>query len=176
MCLPSISKENDLAESRIFLTNKISLCNKEYIGLATAQWDIKYKNKCLPLNELHKLPMQLSRVWCGAKSDFYWYEYTEQIHPGMKKYLDYLIKELNIKYIKHEIPWSNNFIAHHSVLNNLQQWWWNCWSLLKIKFGSNIKYGMDGFDVSRTGSYLAERLSMLFFCMRDDLQYLQIPQ
>lgn len=174
--LPDIDKNNDLAESRIFQSDKLLKCKQEYIGLATAQWNTKYNTRCLSLKELHSLPLRLSRVWCGAKSDRHWFYYTESTHQGMGKYLEYLINRLHIRNIEQEIPWSNNFIAHRSVLNDLQSWHWNCWGLLRAKFGNNIKYGMEGHDKTRVGSYIAERISMLFFCMRDDLEYLQIPK
>lgn len=173
--LPDIVEDNDLAESRIFLTNKINNCSKKYIGLATAQWDTKYKNICCNLSELYKLPMRLDTVWCGKKALKSWYKYTNNVHSGMKRYLDYLVEELNIRNVSYEVPWSNNFIAHKSVVKDLHKWWWHCQSLLKIRFGNNIKYGMNGYDTTRIGAYIAERFSMLFFCMRDDLKYVQIP-
>lgn len=171
--LPDIDKDNDLAETRIFKSD-ILLKYTGYIGLATAQWNTKYKNRCLKLNQLNILPMQISKVWAACKSGEHWIEYTENIHKGMGKYLEYLIQELNIDPYK-EVPWSNNFIAHSSVVKDLQSWIWHCYSLLYCKFGNKFEYGIEGFDESRTGSYLAERISMLFFCMRNDLNIEQIP-
>lgn len=174
--LPDIDEDNDLAETRVFRSNILGKIKTDYIGLATAQWNAKYVEKCLPLEQLHNLPMQISRVWASAKSDSYWFEYSESIHKGISKYIYYLATKHGIENkLDRCVPWSNNFIAHRSVVRDLQQWIWHCYSCLYEQFGNKFNYVMDGFDRTRTGSYLAERISMLFFCMRDDLQIEQIP-
>lgn len=174
--LPDIDDDNDLAETRVFRSNILGKIKTDYIGLATAQWNAKYVEKCLPLEQLHTLPMQISRVWAAAKSDSYWFEYSEGIHKGISKYIYYLATKHDIENkLDRCVPWSNNFITHRSVVRDLQQWIWHCYGLLYAQFGCKLNYGMDGFDRTRTGSYLAERISMLFFCMRDDLQIEQIP-
>lgn len=179
--LPDIDKNNTFAESRIFQTNLITN-SSEYIGLVTAQWDIKYNKtmECCKLKDLYKLPMRKDLVWCGRKADTCWLQTTEKDHPGMKKILNFLAgtPELNLNNKLH-MPalWSNNFIAHKSVVLEIQNWFWKCWSLVTMYFGNNVEklYKYPKEETPRPLSYLAERFTIMYFCSREDLQIKQIP-
>lgn len=178
--LPDIDRNNTFAESRIFQSNLIEKSNSEYVGLVTAQWDIKYNStmECCKLEDLYKLPMRKDLVWCGRKADTNWLHQTEKDHPGIKKILNFLAGNIELVNKLHLTTlWSNNFISHKSVVLEIQDWFWKCWSLITKHFGNDVhklyKYPKEEF--SRPLSYLAERFTMMYFCSREDLQLKQIP-
>jgi|GEM_PF-2863386 len=168
--LPDIDADNSLAESRIFASNHIANAGTEYVGLCTARWNEKYAGECRPLERLHELPMGVSRVWAARPAEPDWLELTERDHPGMRRILEYLAGAMGARNPKRRSVWSNNLIAHWSVVRGLQDWVWRGLGLAFAEFGPKPRYGMAGWDKTRPLSYLAERISMLYFCMRDDLE------
>ena len=173
--LPSLDPDNDLAESRVFASNVLTTCETEYVGLCTQRWDAKYAGRCWPLRRLYRLPQRPSVVWAAAVADRGWLKYTEEAHPGMAAVVEELAGLMGVKNLKAPSVWSNNFIAHRSVVLALQEWVWRGLGIVRQRFGRWPEYGMDGADASRYGSYLAERISMLYFCDRDHLEIRQIP-
>lgn len=174
--LPDLDESNSLAESRVFLSRLIDDCQSEYVGLCTARWDEKYSDECLPLKDLHRLRMRRDVVWAARPSVADWVERTDDNHRGMAAILRRLATELGVADVRRSAPWSNNFICHADTMTEILAWWRKCWRVIEAEFGRppRIPYAAPE-GTTRHHSYLAERLTMLYFCSRPDLEIRKIP-
>lgn len=148
--LTQLDANNDLAESRFFHHQPV--VPDTYIGLATWRWDQKYT--CLRLADLPTLACSPNVVWCADLADANWPAQSEGFHKGMSVILDELGAQNN------PAPWSNNFVAHCDIIRGLASFHQQQWPLIVKRWGAYPPYHTppDG----RHGSYLAERLSMIY--------------
>ncbi|HEY5313676.1 MAG TPA: hypothetical protein VIK18_14205, partial [Pirellulales bacterium] len=176
--LPDLDPSNDNAESRIFHSDVLDHCPSEYIGLVTASWDKKYATHCWPLAELHRLPLLPRVVWCAYEIDGRWPELSDESHPGFLPVLEQVASWAGLAPDDYHRPafWSNNFIAHRSIVRELAAFHRRLWPRILSTFGRLPPYDTSGQDGdARKLSYLTERVTMLFFANRPDLEIVRIP-
>jgi hypothetical protein len=171
--LPDIDPSNDQAESRFFHTD---LPKTEYIGLCTQSWNKKYAGHCWPLERLHRLPLSPSVVWCAARVEGDWPELSEQYHPGITPVLREVAALAGIDDYRRPAFWSNNFLAHRPIAQDLAAFHRRMLPEILARFGRLPPYDTSRQDGDvRKLSYLMERVTMLWFAARPYLELRQIP-
>lgn len=173
--LPELDPANDLAENRIFHSDVLLRYKTPYVGLCTESWNKKYQKKCWPLEKLHLLPMSPKVVWAAYYAAPWWSEESEVAHPGILA----IMQELSMSWdmqLRSRSLWSNNFIAHRDVVLELTEFHRWAMPLVLERWGWMPPYSTEQQDGKvRKMSYLAERLSMMWFATRTDLDIVQIP-
>lgn len=173
--LPTLDRRNDLAESRLFQSGILDECETEYVGLCSQSWNRKYKGFCRGIGELHRLRMSPNVVWAARVASSEWARDSDKWHPGMGAIIDEMARIWEVADVQRASVWSNNFICHRGVVLDLLAHWRSMFASLFDKYGWTPPYSVSGYDGSRHWSYLAERISMLYFTKRADLKIRQIP-
>lgn len=172
--LPALDPANDLAESRVFHADTLDHCGESYVALCSARWNEKYAGECLPLARLGELPLLPRVVWAARLSSVDWLAESERDHPGMRAIVESLADEAGIDQasLRRSVPWSNNLTAHRGVVQAIVAFHRRWWPWCAARLGG---YDTSRWDRTRHGSYLAERLTMVFLCGRGDLEMRQMP-
>jgi len=172
--LDDLNLDNRLAESRIFLSNLPDQVTTDYIGFATYRWNEKFPKlrPILPLEKLWKLPLAKNVVWAPVLAEG-WVALSESYHPGMTKYLEEAASYSNMSLTQGHGMWCNNFICHKSVYKEFQQFFRHMFDFFFEKYGYSMDFG--DIDEKRRVAYFYERMAILFFSNRTDLEIRAIP-
>lgn len=174
-----IPNTNHLAENRFFLLNESYFNNcPDYIGTLTYSFGKKYPHLNL-LQNMQNLENVLSPqiVYAAAPTntifkDKKWLERTFIHHKTIEKYMQE-ISNVFFKKSLHDSPsfLANNFICHKNVFFEFIKFFKQVFYYMHKKYGYNFDITTD--DTNRTAAYLYERVTMIYFSNRNDLDIIQ---
>lgn len=173
-------QRNDFAESRFLFTKFENTIETNYVGLATASWNQKYKiqkdqTRTCMVDFLHRLELKPNRVWAARVTDGDWRAFSIWAHPGIETYLDKIEKITNIDS-KGKSLWSNNFLCHKNVMTDFLAFFRKTWDTLNSQYNWDYNFGCRISDANRLSGMLAERVSMYYWRSRTDLDLIQMDQ
>lgn len=176
-------QQNMLAENRVFLAEYLwKGLQTDYIGFMSASWDEKY-HSLVKLHEIHKLPLAPGTVWCGGMSDSAdWARESNKHHPGMYALLEEMAAVAGMSLSAGPTICESNFICHRCVFDDFLAMWRRVFDHFYQKYGYDLPF-LEGcredwrsgrFDRRKREAYFYERITMLYFSNRHDLDF-KIP-
>jgi len=168
-----IYRINALAENRFiwYLANNLSIVGKyEYIGIASARWNEKYKvdteKKVIPIEKVPSLhdKFKKSSVYVAAPISN-WYNESCENHIGINVYMDELLERNKFKKTGISF-YSNNFICTKSIMIDFLRWWIKEFNYFFEKYGINYNYDSYNFQNHKMHvncAYFYERLTISYF-------------
>lgn len=163
-----------IAESRFFLSDHIYRCNENYIGTLTHRYKEKYN---INLSELKNLQLQKNNIYACCLTPKNWFEHSSDYHtPGINKYLIEISKQFDLPIRKKRAFFSNNFICHKFIFFEFITKFREIFNYITSKYGFELDFKTDPGQEHRKAAYLYERVSMIYFSNRDDLNIIQIPK
>jgi hypothetical protein len=160
----SLLGDNELAESRIFLSPIPSSSKADYVGFATWRWNKKFGR--LPLEQLNILPLKQNVVW-AAMTLSNWYLESIHSHSGMVKYLVELARITNLQLINKTAFWCNCFICHRDVYFSFEQWFRKTFNYFNNKYRYNYEFEADTPYRTRKPALFYERFACMYFTNLD---------
>lgn len=160
----------ELAENRFYLSNPEYF---DVMGFASASWNKKYHHR---IEALVDLKPQENQVYVADTVGINWAFRSDMNHPGMYK----LLKELSSltgKNLEAGVTfYSNNFVCHGNVFSEFLPFWKKCFFYLFDKYGLNPPFQnqWSGYKPHLHPAYLYERITMLYFANRQDLEICQL--
>ena len=167
-------QNNCLAESRFFLSDIKS--DKEYIGCATARWDVKYPEH-IQLGQMESIKDRLKEniVLVADQINLNWLEITKTNYPGVVAMLKEIPANLKIPIRNRPTFYANNFICHRKVFFEFLAWWKEAFMYFHNKYGFELPFTLGReWDQRRKDAYFYEWLTMLYFANRNDLDITKI--
>ena len=176
-----------LAESRLFLDPPELKPETRWVGLCSPRWSEKWPGA--PRIQDLESSLQLSSKkegYAPALIDIHLREegdmYSELIanHPGIDVPLVEFAQHFALSLPENtRAPWSNNFVVHREVYEDLLEFWNKAYDWADSVWGLDIPFGFRCYEcgqesdeqIGRYGSYrqasfFYERVSMLFFATR----------
>lgn len=174
-----IENTNHIAENRFFLVEqkKFNGCT-DYVGVLSANYDNKYPH-LVPLSRMEQVLPKLkeSIVFAASPTEtFYegkWIDYSYKYHVTFEKYLKDMAQTFNLKLENQPTFWANNFICHKKVFLDFLVFFKAVFKYMHEKYAYTYQMKVD--DNSRIAAYVYERVSMLYFANRSDLEIRKIP-
>jgi hypothetical protein len=184
LTLPSRFQGNAFAESRFLVSAEARHVPAEYVGFCSANYDKKFPRPphldALPRLAAHLRPDDgvgpgLSSRWLSAIDDS---------NPGMATVLQRVATHFGLRVRPKPVPYNNTFVCHRdewlrlldafeSMLTAVLDWYgptppfrYRC---LRCGFVSDTGHGR--YTNERHIAYLAERITMLHFASRPDIQF-----
>jgi len=173
LSLNNIYQRNELAENRFFihLANNISMIeNFEFIGIASARWNEKYKvyqeKQIMPIEEIHLGYDKFKNNSVYVAAPIYdWYKESCHQHDGMNFYIDELLERNNFKKLGMSF-YSNNFVCKKNIMIEFLKWWKKEFDYFFSKYGINYDYDSSNFSDFKEHvncAYFYERLTLAYF-------------
>jgi hypothetical protein len=175
-----IPNTNDLAENRFFLLDESFFKDcPDYIGVLSSSYESKYQN-LIGLENLVDIAAKISPKIIYAPSptahfnNGKWVEWSEHYHGNNMLLLMKEITSLyNVRLENKPTFWANNFICHKSVFLDFIAYFKIIFEYMHEKYKYNFDIRVD--DKSRIAAYVYERVSMIYFSRRNDLEIIRIP-
>lgn len=173
-----IENNNHIAENRFFLVDqkKFNDC-PDYIGVLSANYDNKYPH-LISLGSMERLVPKLKEniVFAASPTETFcegkWVDYSYKYHVTFEKYLEDMAKTFSLKLDNQPTFWANNFICHKKVFLDFLVFFKTVFKYMHEKYAYTYQMKVD--DTSRVSAYVYERVSMLYFANRSDLEIRRI--
>ena len=168
-------QDNRLGEGRAFLAD-LKIDNAAYLGFLNGRLPQKYPklkwNSAIKSIQSQLKPENVLFAW-GAASD--WANFSEKVHPGIKKVIQELADFTGLKLTTGRISlWANDFICHRKVWLEWREFWKKCFFEFHKRYNWNFSFSNKGLDPNRKPAYFYERITTLYFANRPDLRLCQI--
>jgi hypothetical protein len=164
-------QSNQFCEHRIYFSDLPEQADAEYVGFLTWRWE-KYEN-LLPQTRLLELDLSSNKVYC-ARMAHGWYDVTINHHIGMQKYLEEMSQYTGLP-LGGVGFWANNFICHKSVYLDFQKLFRDACGHFHRKYGFDYDYYICEEHLPRKSGAFYERISLMYFANRKDLELRNIP-
>lgn len=173
LSINKIHSRNELAENRFmsYLANNLSIIQKyEYIGIASARWNEKYKvykeKKVMPIEEVPLVydEFKKSNVYVAAPISN-WYSESCDNHKGIDVYINELLERNKFKKTGMSF-YSNNFICTKKTMVDFLKWWIKEFNYFFEKYGTKYNYDSSSFIEYKENvncAYFYERLTISYF-------------
>jgi hypothetical protein len=158
-----------IAESRAYLADLPIAPEDEYIGMASARWNEKYRHEVTRLENLHHLNLSPNVVWAADRTPHGWAYNSDYHHPGMYPLLEEMARITGLQLTNNPTLYGNNFVCHRSVFEDLVVHIRKVISYFHKKYHFDIPFNNGHFDRVRQAAYFYERATMLYFANRSDL-------
>jgi len=173
-----VPNRNCDGECRFYIQPQ-SFCDTlpNYVGSLTWRHNIKYKD-VINLEAMDVLEKSLSEktVYASAPSSIYfpnWISYTHAYHRTISAYLEELAGIMGMPLSNNPTCWANNFVCHREVMADLMRVFREVYPKVNSLYRGKIDIKCD--DPNRSGAYLYERVSMIYFANRPDLDIRPMP-
>ena len=139
-----------------YLANNIDLIDDEFIGIADANWNSKFKNVC-KIQYLNTIKFKNNTIYSPCISST-WYEDSINIMSETKKIIDDAMN-VNSIFKKNNVSiMSSNFICHKDIMKKYAMWFKENFEVFFDKY-------QDLFDISskKKQAFFYERLTSIYF-------------
>lgn len=165
-------------ECRFFIQPQI-FCDSlpEYVGSLTWKHNLKYKD-VINLETMDALIGGLhgKTVYASAPTSVYfpdWISYTHAYHRTISAHLEELARMMGMPLNNNPTCWANNFVCHRDVMLDLMRVFREVYPMVNSLYDGKIDIKCD--DPNRSIAYLYERVSMIYFANRPDLEIKPMP-
>lgn len=184
-------QDNQLAESRIYLSDIVEKSGAEYVGFVSWRYEEKRGQvgcPTMPLINMDQLELSPNVIWHPWSANN-WAKGSITYHIGMEPYLNELSEHTRLP-LNYPAFWANSFICHKSVYLQFQKFFRDVFDIFHKKYGFNFNfYVPDGKSVhpnritrydhldhsNRKAAVFYERVTALYFSTRHDLILKTIP-
>lgn len=174
-----IPNDNRLAENRFYLLDNQSFKDDpEYIGTLSNNFNKKYDG-LINLESMDVLLPHLrpNVIYAAAPTSKYfpnaWLKWTSAYHQTIDPYMKEMSEIMGVPLSNSDTFWANNFICHKSVFLEFLDVFKKVFYTMHQRHGYEIQMKVD--DPNRVAAYLYERVSMLWFSAKKDLQIKMLP-
>jgi hypothetical protein len=171
--------DNRDGEARFFLQPESSVMNfPEYVGTLTYRHNQKYPGTInLEVMDCLERRMAPNVVYASAPTETNfkdWVAYTNAYHRTIGPFLRELADLMGMSLHSGKSLWANNFVCHRDVMADLMRLFREVYPKAKALFGDSLGIKCD--DPNRPMAYLLERVTMIYFSNRTDLEIRPMPQ
>lgn len=165
---------NQLAESRFFLSQLAQKPLADYVGVFTYRYDEKFHDRKTKLRDMQRLTaLGPNRVYAPCISQVGWLDNSDEHHPGIRDLLVEVADTFELSYQRFDrrAPFCNNFLMSREMYLEFIEDWRMVFDYLHTKYGLalpvlNLLPHLKG----REAGVVYERVSMLLLARYESEQ------
>lgn len=142
------------------LANNDYLIDEEFVGIADAAWNMKFKNTC-KMQYLNAATFNNNVIYSPCVSTT-WYNDSIVKMPETKELMDDVLNRNSFSKKYGKSIFSNNFVCHKDIMKKYILW-----------FANNFDYFFDKYkntftgDMKNKNGFFYERLTSIYFANQD---------